>query len=97
MPIRMQNMGAGNTLAALEKAKQEGVKWQQPALYGQNYANNYNSAVQGGVGIGNSMASAYGAQAGAAANLGNAASQERGAAAGARGMAEAAQIGRAHV
>jgi hypothetical protein len=93
MPIRMNNMGSGNTLAALEKAKQEGVKWQQPALYGQNYSNNYNAAVQGGVGIGNSMASAYGSQAGAAANLGNSMAQERGAAASARGMAEAARQG----
>ncbi len=93
MPIRSQFFGGGNALANLEKAKQEGVKWQQPAQYGQNYASLYNSASQAGAGIGNSMANAYGSQAGAMGNLGAAAASERGAAAGARGMAEAARQG----
>jgi len=84
-------MGGGNVLANLEKAKQEGVKWQQPAMYGQNYANLYGSAAQAGAGIGNAMANAYGSQAGAMGNLGTAMAGERGAAAGARGMAEAAR------
>lgn len=93
MPIRSQIFGGGNVLANLEKAKQEGVKWQQPAQYGQNYADLYRSASQAGAGIGNSMANAYGSQAGAMGNLGTAMASERGAASGARGMAEAARQG----
>lgn len=93
MPIRSQVFGGGNALASLEKAKQEGIKWQQPAQYGQNYADLYRSASQAGSGLGNAMANAYGSQAGAMGSLGSAMASERGAASGARGMAEAARQG----
>jgi hypothetical protein len=76
-----------------QSMQNQGILWQQPAQYGQNYTGGYGAYTQGMGSLGQSMAGAYGSQAGALAGLANAAAGERSARSGAAGSAESARQG----
>lgn len=76
-----------------QSMQNQGILWQQPSQYGQNYVGGYGAYTQGMGSLGQSMSGAYGSQAGALAGLANAAAGERSARSGAAGSAESARQG----